>query len=142
MPGADSRPPTSGPGELARWWREHSDLDQLVSELVEATETRRLAAASAALEELASALEGHFTVEEEVYFPLVPDLRPEFAASLERARLAHSELSSRFEVMRGLLSDGDRLRAKDVLSGALDLFRIHEEMEGALIADLSAAASP
>jgi len=142
MPGADSTPPTSGPGELARWWREHSDLDQLVAELVEATEARSLAAATAALEELASALEGHFTVEEEVYFPLVSELRPEFAASLERARLAHTELRNRFDRMRGHLEDGDRLGAKDLLSGALDLFRIHEEMEGSLIADLSAAASP
>lgn len=136
-----SRTERPGAGELKRWWQEHSELDELVEALVEATEHGTLAAASASVEELGEALEGHFAVEEEVYFPLVESLRPEYGPTVQTARLAHLEVREQLDRLRSHLSNGDPASARDVLNALLDIFRTHEEMEGRLIADLSTPGS-
>ena len=141
MPGSKHSETGSSGGGLQRWWQDHSELDQLVGKLQDATERQSVAAASAALEELAEALEGHFTVEEEVYFPLVERLRPELAETMKDARMAHLTLRGQLDQLRGLLSDGDREAARGVLGALLELFRRHEALEERLIADLSSLAS-
>jgi hemerythrin len=133
------KPSSEGNPGLQRWWREHSELDQLVETLLEACEGPRNAAASAALEEFAEALEGHFRVEEDTYFPLIERLDQDLAETLKGARLAHLMVRAQLEELRGCLARGEGAKAREVLKGLLELFRNHEELESRLIAELSTA---
>jgi len=138
MPGSDAHnTPEAANGQLSRWWQEHSELDQLIEALVEACGGSSSAAASAALEDLSEALEGHLTVEEEVYFPLVEHLRPELEPVLKGVRLAHGVLRSQVDQLREQLAGDERTEANRLLGSLLELFRSHEAIEGQLIADLS-----
>jgi hemerythrin-like domain-containing protein len=123
--------------QLSRWWQEHSELDQLIEALTETCDGGSGAAASAALEDLAGALEGHLTVEEEVYFPLVEHLRPELESTIRGVRLAHTMLRARIDQLREHLAADERQEARRLLGALLELFRSHEAVEGQLIADLS-----
>lgn len=123
-------------GDLERWWQEHADLDRLVNALSESTASRSAPAASAALEDLAEALDAHFAVEEEVYFPLVESLRPELAPTVQKARLTHVELRAQVDWIRKHLRDGDWPPVREALGQLLDLLHSHEEMEAGLIAGL------
>ena len=134
MPGTN---PEIVSNQLSRWWQEHSELDQLIEAIVEACGGKSGAAASAALEDLAEALEGHLTVEEEVYFPLVEHLRPELKPMIQGARLAHGVLRGQLDQLREQLAADEREEARRLLGSLLELFRSHEAIEGQLIADLS-----
>jgi len=137
MPGSDTQTQEGTSGQLSRWWQEHSELDQLIETLVEACADRSSAAASAALEDLSEALEGHLTVEEEVYFPLVKHLRPELDPTLQAVGLAHGVLRGQVDLLREHLAGDERAEAKRLLGSLVELFRSHEAIEGQLIADLS-----
>jgi hemerythrin len=119
-----------------RWWREHSELARMVEGLVEAVAEESHAAARAALEELTVALQDHFSVEEEVYFPLVESLSSEHAPAIEAARAEHTNLRECLETLRGLIGDGELAPARDALAGLLDRLSAHELEESKLIADL------
>ena len=138
MPGTE---PETASGQLSRWWQEHSELDQLIEAVVEACAGNSGAAASAALEDLAQALEGHLTVEEEVYFPLVKHLRPELEPTIRAVRLAHGVLRGQLDELREQLAANEREEARRLLDSLLELFRSHEAIEGKLIADLSGLPS-
>ena len=136
MPGTDPRSQETAIGQLSRWWQEHSELDQLIEVLVEACGGRSSAAASAALEDLAQALEGHMAVEEEVYFPLVGHLRPELEPTIKGVRLAHGVLRGQLDQLREQLAGNEREEIGRLLASLLEVFRSHEAIEGQLIADL------
>lgn len=127
---------------LERWWREHSDLDRLVSELDEALGCRSPGRASEAFSEFADALRSHFTLEENVYFPLVERLRPETAPMVREARLAHLDLLRELEGLEGHLAAEDIPAARSSLGTLLSRFRHHEKLEGDIIHSLREAVDP
>jgi len=122
---------------IERWWREHGDLDYQVGAVVHALTQRGVAAASAAIEDFASALEDHLGVEEEVYFPLIERLAPEHTPAVQRARLAHLELRDGIDELREQLMHGELMPARRSFTALLARLRSHEEMEGRIIADLA-----
>jgi len=112
---------------IERWWQEHSELDYLVAELVAAVE--RGEGASEALDRLDEQLRAHFSVEEDVYFPLVRRLSPEHAPALDLACEAHKRMQEDLEQLRELLRDERRGEAIRLLSESLDRFKLHEQAE-------------
>jgi iron-sulfur cluster repair protein YtfE (RIC family) len=124
------------PQEFERWWQEHSELDRLVSGLERAFNEGSIAAAGAALEELADSLEEHFGVEERVYFPLVEQLSQGHAPAVQAARLSHSKVRERLEQVRELVAEGKLVPAREALGLLLERFRAHEAEETQLIAQL------
>lgn len=136
MPEQDTSTPTIDRDDLDRWWRRHSELDQLVNNLVEAVARAKPEPAGSALEELAEAMEVHFTVEEELYFPVIENLSERHLPVLQHARLAHLKLRSQLAELRERLGEGEMPAAQKVLAALLGRFRSHEEAEAALIQEL------
>jgi iron-sulfur cluster repair protein YtfE (RIC family) len=128
--------------DFQRWWDEHSQLDRLVEELESALTRGALGPATAALDELASTLEAHFTVEEEVYFPLLGSLDPAHQPALDAARLGHDKLRERLEQLRQLVDTGEVPAARRALRVVLDRFRQHEEEEEKLVGRLERLTPP
>lgn len=122
---------------LERWWQDHSELDRLVDALLAALGSSSAAAARAALEELREAMHAHFSVEEDVYFPLVERLSPRHAPEVRRAATAHDLVRSGLDEIQTRLGSGDLAAARSILLGLLAEFRRHEEREANLIADLT-----
>lgn len=125
--------------EGENWARERGELGPLVSLLVEAVATQGPSAASAALRELAEAMEAHFSVKEEVYFPLVEDLRPDQRNSVERARRVHTRVRRGLGELGRSLTDGRIHEARGLLGELLAELRIHEQEAARLIAGLRQA---
>ena len=127
---------------LQRWWREHSELDLLVVTLEETMSRGSISAASAALEDLTEALEEHFGVEEDVYFPLVERLSAAHEPVLKAARLGHLKIRERLEDLRELVANGDMEPAHRGLALVLDRTRTHEIEEAKLIGELQNPEGP
>jgi hemerythrin len=127
---------------LGGWWEEHGRLDRLVAELSNGLREGTVGPARAALEELAATLEGHFAVEEDVYFPLLESLDAAHRALLDAARLGHSKIRSRLEQLRQLVDDGEEQPARRALRVILDRFRLHEEEEEKLVGRLERLRPP
>jgi hemerythrin len=125
---------------LARWWEEHSELDALVEAVEETMGGGDVAAAGRALEKLDDALEAHFSVEENVYFPLVERFSPLHSSVVEAARLGHKKIRGRMEDLRQLVDRGEIGAARRALFVLLDRFRTHESEERKLIRELETLA--
>ncbi len=123
---------------LQRWWQEHSELDGLVLAVEATMREGSLARTGQALEELESALDAHFTVEERVYFPLIEKLSPEHHASIRTAREGHLRIGELLSELHDLVERGELAAARRTLAQLLDGFRDHETHEVKLIADLEA----
>ena len=119
-----------------RWWEEHSELDALVAVLVEALGRGETAPAARGLEDLSTALETHFGIDESAYFPMVERLSPEHGAALNAAQLSHRLLRKNLEDLRVLIDGGDLAAARSGLDVLLERFRSHEVEEAKLIARL------
>jgi hemerythrin-like domain-containing protein len=122
---------------IERWWQDHGDLDYQVGAVVHALTQRGVAAASAAIEDFADALEDHLGVEEEVYFPLIERLAPKHAPAVQRARFAHLELRDGIDKLREQLMRGELEPARRSFTALIAQLRSHEKMEGRVIADLA-----
>lgn len=125
-------------GVFERWWQEHSELDQLVTELDGALRDGSSARASGALEDLTEAFRTHLAVEEEVYFPLLERLLPEQTPGIRSARLAHQDLLHDLDRMQGNLAGEDLAAARETLGSLLRRFREHEQEEAQMVAKLRA----
>lgn len=123
---------------LERWWQEHSELDRLVRGLDATLARATLEKTLEALEELESVLDSHFAVEEGVYFPLIEKLSPDHGAIVRVARDSHLEICKVLDDLRQLVEGGQLAAARPVLNQLLEHFRVHEEHEAKLVADLEA----
>ena len=134
-----STPATANP--MHRWWQEHSELDALVALVVEALERGSIASAGESLDDLATALEAHFELEETAYFPLVERISPDQRPAVDAARLGHRKIRERLEDLLALVAAGDLRAARAALDVLLERFHTHEAEEGKLIARLEALAT-
>jgi iron-sulfur cluster repair protein YtfE (RIC family) len=125
---------------LARWWEEHSELDRLVEAVEETMGGADAAEAARALEQLDEALDAHFTVEEQVYFPLVEEFSPLHSSVVRAASLGHTKIRERMHALRALVENGEIGPARRALFVLLDRFRTHETEERKLILELEALA--
>lgn len=122
--------------DLEHWWKEHSDIDVLVGQLVHALDRRSASAASEAAAELAEAIAAHMAVEEDVYFPLVSALAPRARRALDRIRIAHLRVREGLDAIQRWLAEGDLDAAHADLVELLIRFRSHERDEARLIGQL------
>ncbi len=127
---------TQHTGVFERWWEEHSELDQLVEAAREALSSGSRFRSSEALEDLAVALESHFAVEEDVYFPLLERLVPETAPGIRAALEAHEKLRDEIGRVRRELTRFDLARIQDGLGRLLQTLHEHEKHEARMIAPL------
>ncbi len=121
---------------LKRWWQEHSELDQLVEDVQSAMAQGSSQSAGTALEELSEALDAHFTVEENVYFPLIEKVSPRHSPALQGVRQGHQKIRETLEDLRDLIERAQFTPAKRTLALLLDHFHEHEVAETSLINDL------
>jgi hypothetical protein len=134
MPGVDA---LAHPAALGRWWSEHSLLDALVEDLRRALEARQLEAARGAADALSDALFAHFSLEEDVYFPLLLRASPDHGAAVHGARLGHARIRERLEELCASLDQGGLEPARRALALLLDLFHRHEDEESEMVARLA-----
>ncbi len=135
----------SAPEEsLLRWWTEHSELDRLVEGVVRTLATGNGDEVARALEDFEDTLEGHFTVEEKVYFPLVQKYSPRHEPVVRASLMGHQHVREALNDLRELVEQRDFASARRSLSVLLDRFKAHEKEEGKLILDLEniAEATP
>jgi iron-sulfur cluster repair protein YtfE (RIC family) len=123
---------------IDRWWEEHAELARMVDSVAEALDGGAIETVSGALEELADALEGHFSVEELTYFPLIEQFSARHASAVAGARLGHAKLRERLEDLRDLVEVGELSAARRGLGVLLARFRDHEEEEEKMVRALKA----
>ncbi len=122
-----------------RWWQQHSDLETMIEGVGQALARGSSQAAGAALEDLSDALEAHFALEEEVYFPLIERVSSLYLPVLTSARLGHQKLRARLEDVHHLIERAEFGPARRALAVLLDRFRSHEAAEAKLLRDLERA---
>jgi hypothetical protein len=127
---------------LRRWWKDHGALEQLTEAIKKKLGRGELTAAASSLEHLATALEGHFATEEEIYFPLAEQASPLSAPLLEMARLAHCELRESLQDLFVLIESADPASAQRALTVLLHRLHAHEVEEVVLIVELERLADP
>ena len=126
--------------QIERWWREHAELDQRVTDALGALADGTMAAVAAAMAELSETLDRHFTTEEAVYFPLVECHSNACASRVVAARLGHTRLRDSIEQIDALVASGDLRAAQRGMGALLAAFRRHEREEAALVHALGVRA--
>ncbi|MGI9591193.1 MAG: hemerythrin domain-containing protein [Myxococcota bacterium] len=82
---------------------QHAQLAQILAELGPAITERRQGDARALFERYRDAIEAHFSLEEDVFFPALHGLHPEHASELELLGHEHAGLKAQIERLGGLL---------------------------------------
>jgi hypothetical protein len=115
---------------------QHRHIRAIHGSIQDALERGGASDAEAALDRLQSAVEAHFALEDEVFFPALHGLRPEFAEALEALSREHAEFAA---ALRGMIGD---LRASGVeaLQGGFEAYAralaAHEVREEAIVTEL------
>ncbi len=130
--------PLSEALSLPRWWEEHSELHQMVAEVTQLLATGSLAATLAAFSAMEEALEGHFSIEESLYFPLIERFAPEEDRAVRTAQRGHDRIRRALNDLQELLAGADRPGARRVLVQLLAGLSEHESHEDQLIQRLRA----
>ncbi len=106
---------------------EHRALDRLFSKALTLLEgDDRGFQARDAFEELREALESHLAAEEDLYFPTIWALRPEFKERLRAFIRAHHHFRGFIEEITGLMDSHETEEATHVLERLRHEFGIHE----------------
>ncbi len=125
---------------LRRWWEEHSELDELVEAIRSALARGSLSAATVFLGRLSTTLEGHFSTEEDLYFPLVERASPQSKPLIDAARAGHRQLRTAVEDLHALVETAEVASARSALARLLHKLGTHEAQEAALVAELERLA--
>jgi len=91
-------------------------------------------AAREALEHLRDALESHFSLEEEIFFPALQELRPTVADSLRALSSEHAALRSQLETLASRLGFGRLTSQQGPYEAFVDALGQHERQEETLLA--------
>ena len=125
-------------GELASWWRDHSDLNYLIGGVVHLLHQNNAAAAAEAVEELVQEVTIHFAAEEDTYFPLVERVAPQYTKGIRAARIAHEDLRERLNRVRENLAVGEIEEADQNFHMFLEVLSGHEESEAEIMTSINA----
>ena len=121
---------------------QHRHLGALRDELGHALQNGVRARARDAVRGYVEAIESHFRLESEVFFPALHGLHPEFRTELEALDRDHHQLLQELRAMSGAVEDGalDRLAPElEEFNGSL---REHERREETLVERIVAAGTP
>jgi len=114
---------------LLTWRDEHAEIERRVHAIERAVVAATVEVATRAMDDFADALEGHFSVEERVYLPMVERLSPRGAAFSASVRLAHAQLRQSLEQLRELVELARWPEARRSVVLLAERFRSHEADE-------------
>ena len=116
---------------------QHRDLDRICLELGEALADGAVNDARDAFQRYCSAVEAHFNLEEEVFFPAIHGLHPEQGDELESLSRDHGELSKELQQMaEQMLRSGVEAFASSFQTH-LQALAAHEGREEQLVSKLA-----
>jgi hypothetical protein len=116
---------------------QHRHLRAIRAELVGALESGGKASATDALHSYSEAIQAHFALENETFFPALHGLRPESTRDLDRLGREHGTLLSRLERIEETLATGALRSSVDAIQAFNTALAQHEQREEALMARLT-----
>jgi hypothetical protein len=127
--------------EARRISAQHRQLDVLYGVVADALQRRDAQSARTGFERFCDALDAHFSLEQNFYFPALHGLRPALGAELAALAREHAELTVELEALRPRFDGADL----DGCAAALDDFAVrlarHEGVEEQLVAGIAGEAA-
>jgi hypothetical protein len=120
---------------------QHAQLDQILRELSGAVEQGRGDDARELLFRYRAAIEAHFSLEEEVFFPALHGLHPEHVGDLEGLGAEHAGFRQQIERLGPLLA-ADLAGFAASLRSLVGQLSVHESREERLVRALSSEDHP
>jgi len=119
--------------EAQRVASQHAQLDLFQGVVQDALQRGDLAEAERTLARFCEALDAHFSLEEEFYFPAVHSHDSELGAQLSELALEHESLRTGCSEATFALSRGDAAACEAMLDALLPRLDAHERREEALL---------
>ncbi len=120
--------------EARRISKQHRQLDSFYEVVADAIGNDRPEQARTAFQRLHDALDAHFTLEENVHFPALHGLRPEFSAELDALEAEHGGFRAQLAEVEILLDQQALHRAGPTLDRFVTALAAHEGREEQLLA--------
>jgi hypothetical protein len=120
--------------EAQRIAAQHRQLDEFHAVFGDALARGDLIGAKISFANFAGALEAHFSLEEDFYFPALHGHRPDLASELARLARDHAALRSGIAQLSAELARGDRAACELEFEAWLAQLLAHERSEEALLA--------
>jgi hypothetical protein len=120
--------------EARRISAQHKQLDLFYGMLEESLQRGSLRGARVAFVRFHDALEAHISLEDQVFFPALRGLRPEFEPDLSALVEEHSTIRLELDRLHDLLSAGSLEECSECLGRFAAAIAEHEEREEALMA--------
>ena len=128
--------------EAVRIAAQHHPLDQFHAVLEDALARGDLSGARVSFANFADALEAHFSLEEEFYFPALHGYRRDLASELARLTRDHEALRTGIAQLTEGLARGELAACRLELEAWLAQLLAHERAEEALMASPPLAGTP
>ena len=128
--------------EAVRIAAQHHQLDQFHAVLEDALARGDLSGARVSFANFADALEAHFSLEEEFYFPALHGYRRDLASELARLTRDHEALRTGIAQLTEGLARGELAACRLELEAWLAQLLAHERAEEALMASPPLAGTP
>ncbi len=120
---------------------QHRKLDTFYAMIAMALELGELPKARAAFLRFQDALDAHFSLEDELYFPAIRGLRPQLDAALAELVREHRFLRKAMQDVGRELERDDQSRSADALEEFVVLLSAHEGREEELLASIERRGS-
>lgn len=120
--------------EARRLSAQHRQLDLFYGMLEESLQRGSLRGARVAFVRFHDALEAHISLEDQVFFPALRGLRPEFEADLSGLVEEHASIRLDLDRLHDLLANGEIEECSECLGRFAAVITEHEEREEALLA--------
>ena len=120
---------------------QYEELNWLFAAVYSALNRSAVHIAREAFTRFADALEAHFALEDELYFPALQGLRTDLGPALETLVDEHCELRGRLAELRALFSVGEAVTSRERLGELAALLADHEDRTEALIAKMNQGIS-
>ena len=120
--------------EARRISAQHKQLDLFYGMLEEALQRGSLRGARVAFVRFHDALEAHISLEDQVFFPALRGLRPEFEADLSGLVDEHAAIRLDLDHLHDLLAEGELEDCLECLGRFATTIAEHEEREETLMA--------
>lgn len=127
--------------EARRIFVQHRKLDELYDAVLEALLAGPKPAAELALLRFQDALDAHFSLEDELYFPALHGLQQNLGEQLDRLSAEHERLRTKLGHLAVVFHTRSREACMDLLEELADAIRSHEAREEELIAQFRKAQS-
>jgi hemerythrin len=128
--------------EEGRISSQHEQLNTLFREVLGFLDRGAVHIARQAFARFSDALQAHFALEDELYFPALHGLRADLGPSIAELVAEHRGLRCRLTEIGALLGAGEGATSHERLRELAGLIADHEKREEALIATINAPKHP